>query len=210
MKTGVIIGIVVAVVIVIIIIIIVAVVLLTKEDETPDAPTREPKVITIADAYGVFPGGSSCSGSDCVPAYLPMMAGQCRLMGGTVNGTPSDGTWTDCHINVGKNAPRGLVSSGAQDATCPNCPWGRVQTTGATCHALRGYADASLGDAAWGDCHMNFTDRPGFGMFPSGKCPNAPCNVLRLNMKSADCKRLGGTPSSAAEWSLCSLGVGPL
>jgi hypothetical protein len=150
---------------------------------------------------------------------IPMMARQCRAIGGTMNGSPGDTTWTDCHVNIGKKATRGLVSSGAQDATCPDCPWGRVQTTRAVCGAMGGFVDSALPISGYSGtpsntdvvaCHMNFTDKPGFGIFPPGKCPKAPCYSMRLNTKSADCTKLGGTPSSTGEWSWCTLGTGPM
>ena len=82
--------------------------------------------------------------------------GDCRRMGGGMNGTPGDAEWTSCHLDW---CSRG--GSPAYTASRPgSCPTkvgsGVLKTTAADCRRMGGAMNGTPGDGEWTDCHLDW------------------------------------------------------
>ena len=81
--------------------------------------------------------------------------GDCRRLGGGMNGTPGDGDWTDCHLDW-------CSSGGSYTAAAPgSCGaakvgYGIISTTGGDCRRMGGAMNGVPGDTQWTDCHLDW------------------------------------------------------
>lgn len=227
-------GIIIAIIIVVVLLIIggiVAAVLLSKDTTTPStyvppagttptdtttSPVVDPaaaaaaaaseKAINdaLAETYGFNPAGQCPSGT-CTYGIMRMTGGQCRAVGGAMNGTPGDSEVADCHVNFGKKAPRGFLPPGScPSGTCYDVAFGM---TGAGCRALGGRSDVS-GDTESGFCHMSGGASPKYGLYPVGTCPTGTCYPASFQALGAQCRASGGTATGDG-WTPCTFNIGP-
>jgi hypothetical protein len=166
--------------------------------------------VSFTDAYGFNPQ-SSCASGTCMYGIARTTGGDCRALGGAMNGSPADGEWTDCHMNFGRGAPRGLLAPGS----CPSgkCQYGAITMAGASCRALGGAMNGKPGDDEQTLCHFNIGASPRMGFYPRTGCPTGrTCYPTHVRALTTQCRALGGDPDPNAtdgEWTDCHLNVGP-
>ena len=180
-----------------------------KQDEqaTKDVAEQSATDSALANAYGFYSAASPPS--NALYGIVNMTGAHCRALGGAMNGTPSDATWTNCHLQFGRDparAPKGFHPPGV----CPSgtCQYGKFSTTGRACRALGGAMSGTPGDDVWTQCNMNIGDQPKYRLYPAGKCPTGNCYAARFGASTgAQCRALGGT-ALGESWGKCEFNIG--
>lgn len=177
----------------------------SSDTETSDN-TREREIENaLAETYGIHPA-NSCPSGTCMYGIVRATGSTCRAIGGSMNGTPRDDAWTDCHVNFGRKAPRGFLPPGS----CPSgqCHYGAVWMTGADCRAVGGAMNGEPEDSEQTLCHFNFGAKPRYGVYAPGACPTGTCRAVRVNALAEQCRAIGGTTDATSGWGTCTLGFG--
>lgn len=159
----------------------------------------------LSEAYG-FHAANVCPRGDCMYGILRMKAGECRAMGGAMNGSPADADWADCHVNFGRDAPRGMLPAG--QCSSGTCQYGAFTTSARSCRAIGGAMNGTPGDDEQTLCHVNFGISPKYRLFPVGVCPTGTCYPVKFPAVGAQCRQIGGQ-ATGDSWTQCELSLGP-
>lgn len=180
----------------------------------PEDPRRALIQSKLDEAYGLYSSNPFiCPYESCAYSAVKMTGGDCRSLGGVMNGTPSDTEWTTCHLNVGKkdptsaNAFRSLLPAGS----CPGgvCQYGTFSTTGVACRALGGAMNGTPGDDEWTDCHLNIGESPKWALYPYNACPTGTCYDTKFPSVGVSCKAIGGvSDTDGPYWGTCQMSIG--
>jgi hypothetical protein len=88
---------------------------------------------------------------------IEMPAGDCRAIGGGVNGSPLNADWTLCHLDWCADDQQRLVA--AKPGGCDRKRgYGIITTTAGDCRKLGGAMNGNPPDSQWTTCHLDWCD----------------------------------------------------
>ena len=138
-------------------------------------------------------------------------AGDCRRMGGAMNGNPADGEWTLCYLDWCAEGQQGTYVAAKSGSCTTRVGFGIITTTGGDCRRLGGAMSGAPGENDRTACRLDWCSQggtPAYSAARVGSCGAAKVGSGIISTTGADCRRLGGgmngTPADA-QWTECHL-----
>jgi hypothetical protein len=121
-------------------------------------------------------------------------AGDCRRMGGAMNGNPPDGQWTDCHLDWCADGDPGTYVAAKPGSCQTKVGYGIIQTTGRDCRRMGGAMNGVPADNQWTDCHLDWcsaTSGAAYVAAPANSCADRTGYGI-IKMTAGNCRQIGG------------------
>lgn len=147
----------------------------------------------------VSAGGGQCAANTKVGyGVVGMTAGDCRSLGGAMNGSPGSDEWTACHLDWCRAQTGGLVPT--RGGVCARAAYGHVNLKAGECRAMGGGMNGSPAAHEWVQCHFDWCAKAGVTASPAG-VPETPAQSA---VPSPSVASAAPAPTSQPGWRWCS------